>query len=194
MLFLVLTFVFHKISFECFRSVTIILLLLLISFHFIFISARLLKKIQRIEKNGLAYIIVLTFFEPFLYFIGERYGLTFVFPAIVAVIIAIIALLVPVAAYIVFREGVSSMNIVGLFLCFIGILIVIFTADVGWVATVMGVLFMSMAIISEVAFAISIKELTFKHKGSTITAYQNLFGIFLFLHFFSLLSLKKMAT
>ncbi len=186
MLFWGLTFVFYKISFESFRPVTVILLRLLISVPFIFISARLLKKIQRIEKKDLAYVIVLAFFEPFLYFMGESYGLTYVSPTIAAVIVATIPLLVPVAAYIVFRERLSSMNIIGLFLSFIGVLVVIFTTDVEWGATIMGVLFMFMAVISAVAYAILIKKLTFKYNGFTITAYQNFFGIFLFLPFFFL--------
>lgn len=189
-----LTFVFYKITFESFRPVTVILLRLIISVPFIFISAKILKKIQRIEKKDLSYIILLAFFEPFLYFMGESYGLTYVSSTLAAVIVAIIPLLVPVAAYITFRERLNRMNKLGLLLSFMGVLMVILTSDVEWGATMKGVLFMFLAVISAVAYAVLIKKLTYKYNGFTITAYQNFIGIFFFLPFFFLWDFQKFIS
>jgi drug/metabolite transporter (DMT)-like permease len=186
MLFWGLTFVFYKISFESFRPVTVILLRLLISVPFIFISAKLLKKIQKIERKDISYMILLAFFEPFLYFMGESYGLTYVSSTLAAVIVAIIPLIVPVAAYIVFKEKLNLMNKIGLLISFTGVMMVILTSDVEWSATIKGILFMFMAVLSAVAYALLIKKLTFKYNGFTITAYQNFIGIFFFLPFFFL--------
>lgn len=186
MLFWGLTFVFYKITFESFRPVTVILLRLIISVPFIFISAKALRKFQKIERKDLSYVVLLAFFEPFLYFMGESYGLTYVSSTLAAVIVAIIPLLVPVAAYIAFREKLNLMNKIGLFLSFLGVLLVILSSDVEWGATIRGVLFMFMAVISAVAYTILIKKLTFKYNGFTITAYQNFLGIFFFLPFFFL--------
>lgn len=194
MLFWGLTFVFYKISFESFRPVTVILLRLLISVPFIYISGKLLKKLQRIDKKDISYIILLAFFEPFLYFMGESYGLTYVSSTLAAVIVAIIPLIVPVAAYIVFREKLNRMNKLGLIISFIGVLMVILTSDVEWSATLKGVMFMFMAVLSAVAYALLIKKLTLKYNGFTITAYQNFFGIFFFLPFFFLLDFDHFIT
>jgi len=181
-----MTFVFYKISFESFRPVTVILLRLIISVPFIFISGSLLRKIERVEKKDLWYLLLLSVFEPFLYFMGESYGLTYVSSTLAAVIVAIIPLLVPVAAFFAYRERLNLMNKIGLLISFCGVLLVIMTSDVEWSATITGVLFMFMAVISAVAMAILIKRLTYRYNGFTITAYQNLFGIFLFLPFFFL--------
>ena len=190
MLFWGLTFVFYKIAFESFRPVTVILLRLFISVPFIFISAKVLKKFRHVEKKDLAYVILLALFEPFLYFMGESYGLTYVSPTIAAVIVAIIPLLVPIAAYIAFREKLTLLNIFGLILSFLGVLMVILATNEEWGATIRGVFLMFLSVISAVAVAILIKKLTFKYNGFTITAYQNFFGIFLFLPFFFLWDFK----
>ncbi len=186
MLFWGLTFVFYKISFESFRPVTVILLRLLISVPFIYISGKLLKKLQRVDRKDISYFILLAFFEPFLYFMGESYGLTYVSSTMAAVIVAIIPLMVPVAAYLVFRERLNRMNKLGLIISFTGVLMVVLTSDVEWTATIKGILFMFMAVISAVAYALLIKKLTYKYNGFTITVYQNFIGIFFFMPFFFL--------
>jgi drug/metabolite transporter (DMT)-like permease len=63
-----------------------------------------------------------------------------------------------------------------------------------WSATIKGVLFMFMAVFSAVAYAILIKKLIQKYNGLTITAYQNLSGIFLFLPFFLLWDLEAISS
>ena len=103
-----------------------------------------------------------------------------------AVIVAIIPLMVPVAAYMVFREKLNRMNKLGLIISFTGVLMVVLTSDVEWNATINGILFMFMAVMSAVAYALLIKKLTFKYNGFTITVYQNFIGIFFFMPFFFL--------
>lgn len=190
MLFWGLTFVFYKISFESFRPATVILLRLIISVPFIFLSGKFLRKIQKLDKKDFSYILLLAFFEPFLYFMGESNGLIFVSSTLASVIVAIIPLLVPVAAYIAFRERLSILNKAGLVLSFSGVLIVIFTSEVEWGATIKGVLLMFMAVLSAVAYALMIKKLSYKYNGFTITAWQNLVGIFFFLPFFFIWDFK----
>ncbi|MBE0655113.1 MAG: DMT family transporter, partial [Bacteroidales bacterium] len=194
MLFWGLTFVFYKVAFESFRPVSVILLRLIISVPFIFVSARILRKIQRLDKKDFLYFLILAFFEPFLYFMGESYGLTYVSSTLAAVIVAIIPLLVPLAAYIAFREKLSLMNKAGLVLSFLGVMVVIITSEVEWGATIRGVLLMFLAVLSAVAYALLIKKLTFKYNGFTITAWQNLIGIFFFLPFFFLWDFKTFTA
>ncbi len=184
MLFWGLTFVFYKFAFESFRPVTVILLRLVISVPFILSSALLLHKLERIAKTDLLYVVMLSAFEPFLYFMGESYGLTYITPTLAAIIVATIPLIVPVAAWFFYRERLSALNISGLVVSFFGVLAVVFSGNIELGATLKGVLLMFMAVFSATGYAILVKKLTGKYNGFTITAYQNFFGIFMFLPFF----------
>lgn len=189
-----LTFVFYKIAFLSFRPVSVILLRLIISVPFLFISGYFLRRLQKIEVGDLRWIVLLSFFEPFLYFMGESYGVSYVSSTMASVIVATIPLLVPIAAYLFYREKLSAMNILGLFISFGGVIVVVLSTGEEWAATLKGILFMFMAVISAVAYAVLIKKLIQKYNGLTITAYQNLVGIFLFLPFFLLWDLDTFLS
>jgi drug/metabolite transporter (DMT)-like permease len=98
---------------------------------------------------------------------------------------------VPVAAYIVYRERLSRMNILGLLISFGGVIAVVFSSEVDISATIKGALLMFLAVFSAVGYTILVKRLTHKYNGFTITTYQNLFGIFLFLPFFLIFDVRQ---
>jgi drug/metabolite transporter (DMT)-like permease len=181
MFFWGLTFVFYKVAFESFRPMSVILLRLVISVIFIFIAGRLLKKIQKVKRKDLRYFFGLAFFEPFLYFLGESNGITYVSPTLAAVIVSTIPLIVPVAAFFIYRERLSRLNTIGLLLSFIGVIVVVFASEVEWAATIKGVLLMFLAVFSAVGYALLVKKMTHQYNGFTITVWQNFFGSFLFL-------------
>ena len=57
------------------------------------------KKLQRVERADYKDFILLAFFEPFLYFIGEDFGLKYVDASYAAVIIALIPIVISVTMY-----------------------------------------------------------------------------------------------
>ncbi len=189
MLFWGMTFVFYKFAFESFRPVTVIFLRLIISVPFIVISALILKKPEKVDRRDLPYILLLSAFEPFMYFMGESYGLTYVSSTMAAVIVATIPLIVPVAAFLVYHERLSPFNIAGLMVSFLGVLTVVFSGELHFGATMKGVLLMFVAVIAAVGYAILVKKLTGRYNGFTITAWQNFFGILMFLPFFLIFDL-----
>ena len=193
MLFWGLTFVFYKFAYESFRPVTVIFFRLIISVFFLYISARLLKKLQNVNRKDLLYLLLLSFFEPFLYFLGEGYGLTYISSTLASVIVATIPLFVPIAAYIFYRERLNFMNKAGLFISFAGVVAVVFASDVDLSATLKGVLLMFLAVGSAIGYTIILKKMSLKYNGFTITIWQNLFGIFLFTPLFFLFELAQLT-
>ncbi len=189
MLFWGLTFVFYKFAFESFRPVSVIFLRLIISVPFIVLSARILKKNGKMMRKDLPYILLLSAFEPFLYFMGESFGLTYVSSTMASVIVATIPLIVPVAAFLLYREKLSILNIAGLGLSFLGVITVVFSGGLGGSSTLKGVLLMFLAVFSAVGYTLLVKKLTGKYNGFTITAWQNFFGTCLFLPFFLIFDL-----
>jgi len=194
MMFWGLTFVFYKLAFESFRPFSVIFLRLIISVIFLFVAGHLLKRIQKVEKKDMLTLAGLALFEPFLYFMGESNGLMFVSSTLAAVIVATIPLLVPVIAYFVHKEKLTRLNIIGLFLSFGGVIAVIMSTGLDWSATIKGVLLMFLAVFSAVAYAIIVKNMTHKYTGFTITAWQNFFGIFLFLPFVLIFDFQHLVS
>lgn len=181
-----LTFVFFKYALVSFQPISIVVLRLAISVVFLGILTFSIRKMQKIRPGDFKYFLLLAFFEPFLYFIGEGYGLTFVSSTLASVIIATIPLFVPVAAYFIYREKLNVFNKIGLLVSFLGVLAVVLSSDADFSATLKGVLLMFMAVFSAVGYNLVVKRLTRDYNGFAITTYQSLFGLIMFTPLFFL--------
>jgi drug/metabolite transporter (DMT)-like permease len=184
MLFWGYTFVAFKFALEAFNPISIIFIRLIISVAFLFVFSFFAGKLQVIKRKDYKYFMMLAFFEPFLYFLGESFGLTYVSSTMGSVIIAIIPLIVPIAAYFIYREKLTILNWVGLVVSFGGVIAVVFASEVELVARLKGVLLLFLAVLSAVGYSLTVKGLSHKYNGFTITAYQNALGIVLFLPLF----------
>jgi drug/metabolite transporter (DMT)-like permease len=184
MLFWGYTFVAFKFALESFKPISIIFLRLIISVIFLFILAFSLSKLQKIRRADYKYFIILALFEPLFYFMGESFGLTYVSSTLGSVIIALIPLIVPIAAYIIYREKLTGLNWIGLLVSFAGVIAVLFSSEGEITARIKGVLLLFLAVLSAVGYSLTVKGLSHKYNGYTITAYQNALGIVLFLPFF----------
>ena len=190
MLFWALTFVVFKIALESYKPITIILLRLIISVIFLFIIAKVLRKLQPLKKKDYKYIIIMALFEPFLYFLGESFGLTYVSSTMGAVIISTIPLIMPIGAYFLYRDKLSILNWLGLIVSFGGVLIVVLSGAMEIMARLKGVLLMFLATFSAVGYGLTVKKLAHNYNGFTITCYQNIVGIICFIPLFLFLDLK----
>ena len=184
MLFWGYTFVAFKFALESFKPISIIFFRLIISVIFLFTTAHLTGKLQKIKRSDYRYFFILAFFEPFLYFLGESFGLTYVSSTIGSVIIAIIPLIVPIAAYFMYREKLTILNWIGLIVSFAGVIVVVFSSEAEIIARLKGVVLLFLAVLSAVGYSLTVKGLSHKYNGFTITAYQNALGIILFLPLF----------
>lgn len=194
MFFWGLTFVFYKYAFVSFRPLTIILFRLIISVAFIYVAARLMKKIQKVKRKDRKYLFMLAFFEPFLYFLGETYGMELVSSTLASVIVATIPLIVPFGASFFFSEKLSRINIVGLIISTFGVVAVITAGQGEWNATLKGTLLMFMAVFSAVGYTLIVKKLVSNYNGFTITIWQNIIGAALVLPLFLSLEFQHAIT
>ena len=184
MVFWGFTFVVFKVANESFRPITIVTFRLFASLFFLFGFALLLKRLNRIRPPDQKWFLLLALFEPFFYFLGEAYGLTMVTATVGAVIISTIPLIVPFVSYMLFRERLSLMNMVGLVISFTGVLMVILTRSGGISADPKGVLLMFVAVVSAVGYTMVVKKLADDYNPITITAYQSLYGFLMFIPLF----------
>lgn len=181
MMFWGLSFVWTRQLLEVFTPLLIIFFRLILSFFILISIAKLSRKLQKIQRKDYLFLLLLSFTQPFLYFIFEGYGIKYTSASIASILIATIPLFTPIGAYLLYRDKLTRMNIFGLLISFSGVVLVV--ADFGknlsfsW----FGILMLFLAVIMGSAYGLGLKRLTVNYNSITITTYQNLIGIFLFL-------------
>jgi len=178
------TFVAFKYAILSFRPITVVFFRLLVSIFFLFGFALAFKRLNRIKKKDQKWFFLLALVEPFFYFLGESFGLTLVTATVGAVIISTIPLIVPFAAYYLFREKLTPMNYLGLGISFAGVLLVVLTKSGGLAADWKGILLMFVAVLSAVSYTMVVKILAEDYTPITITAYQSFYGLLMFVPLF----------
>ena len=175
------SFVWFKIAYLAYQPITVVLFRLVISAALIWVIAWILKRLQRPTKKDLGLFALMAFFEPFIYFLGESYGLLYVSSTVASVIVATIPLLSPIAAWYFFREKVRWKNIVGFIFSFLGVALVVLDRSFRFDASPLGIGLEFVAVFGAIAYSIVLRYVVPRYNTLTIIAYQNLIGIFLFL-------------
>ena len=194
MLFWGMSFVWTTKLLVHFQPVTIIFIRLLISSAFLFLLMILSGRFETIKKQDLWLLIGSALFNPFLYFLGENFGVKFTSATISSVIIATIPVFTPVLGWLTFRERISKLNIFGIFISFSGVTIMLVTRDLSFSGDGKGVLALFGAVISALVFSVFLKKLTLKYSPVTLVAWQNIIGAFMFLPLFMIFERKDLTA
>lgn len=134
-------------------------------------------RIKRIQKKDLPKFLLLAFFEPFIYFICETYGLKVTgSPTISAMIIATIPIFSIGAGIIFFREKINFINIVGIIFSLVGIVMVAMAKGEAGEHFMWGIVLLLIAVIAEVGHASLTKSLSGNYSSQVIVMYQFLIG------------------
>ena len=184
MLFWGMSFIWSKIVLETYSPVTTIFFRLIISVLAMFLFVFITNQTEVIKKKDLKFLILSSIFNPFLYFIGENFGLQSVSASLTSVVISTIPVITPFIVIFFYSEKITKLNILGLILSFIGVLIIIFSDSEKLEGNFVGIALLFMAVISAIFYTIFVKKLSNNYKAITIVAWQNLFGIILFLPLF----------
>ena len=121
--------------------------------------------------------LLLSFFEPFIYFICETYGLKMTgSPTISAMVIATIPIFSIGAGIIFFREKINAVNIAGILLSLVGIVLVAMAKGELGEHFIWGLVLLLIAVIAEVGHASLTKSLAGNYPSQTIVMYQFLIG------------------
>lgn len=181
MIFWGISYIWSKEVFNYIEPATTVWFRLMISVIFFLAYFRWKRQKIRISKSHWGLLILASFFNPFLYFIGESYGLQRVSATISAVIISTIPLFTPVFAFIFLNERLKPLNIFGLLISFAGILIMIIDRELGFSASPIGLAFLFLAVFSAIVYGIVLKKLTYSYNAVTIVFIQNLLGVVFFI-------------
>ncbi len=139
-------------------------------------------RIKRIQKQDLPKFLLLAFFEPFIYFICETFGLKLTgSPTLSALVIATIPIFSIGAGIIFFKEKINIVNIIGILFSLVGIVMVAMAKGELGEHFIWGVVLLLIAVISEVGHASITKSLAGNYSSQIIVMYQFLIGaVYLF--------------
>ena len=194
MVFWGMSFVWSSIVFKYYNPISTIFIRLIISTVLLSSFIFLTNKYEKLKKEDRGLFFLSALFNPFLYFLGENFGLKNSSPTISAVIIATIPLFTPLVAYLMLKERLSLLNIVGIFISFMGVGIMIVNPDLSLNASPVGIMFLLWAVVSAVIYTVFLKKLTQKYSSLTIITYQNAIGILYFLPLFLFFDLGHFLT
>ncbi len=175
------SFIWFKIAYLGYNPVTVVIFRLAIAALLITIIAAFLKRLQKPSKKDLWLFILMSFFEPFIYFLGESYGLKYVSPTVAAVIVATIPLISPLFAWYFFREKLKWMNAAGLAFSFVGVGLVVLDGSFRFDASPLGVGLEFIAVLAAIAYSVVLRNLVTRYNTLSIISYQNIIGILFFL-------------
>jgi len=194
MIFWAFSFVWFKVVYQAYGPLTTIFFRLIIAFLAMLTIALLSGKLTKPRKEDFGKLLLLAFFEPFLYFMGESFGLLYVSSTLAAVIVATIPLFSPFAASRFHGEKLSIRNLIGIVISFIGVGMVIFDSSFNLQASPLGIALEFVAVIAAIGFAIVLKGLTKKYNTTTIITYQSFLGIFYFLPFWIIFEMNDFIS
>lgn len=182
MIFWSSSFVALKIALKDMNAFTIIFLRMLFGsvFFIIFFSKHIKVKI---ELKDLKYIIMMVFFEPFLYFIFEINALKYTSASQAGVITATMPLLTAFAAALFLKEKLTKFLILGSIIAFSGAVWLSLKASAyeNAINPLLGNTLELIAMICGAGYAVSIKHLIKKFSPYFLTMAQSIGGALLFL-------------
>lgn len=169
---------------EFFNPMSIIFMRLVIALTLLIPLMLLLRMRERVSWKALGQLALLGFFQPFLYFIFETYGVKMTTSTLSSVIISTIPLLVPVGAYLAFREHLTAVNIIGILISFSGVALIVLEKQIAFEGGYWGVVVLFGAVFTAIIYMILLRKLAGRHNVFTINIYQNIFGMLYFAPFF----------
>jgi drug/metabolite transporter (DMT)-like permease len=193
MLFWAFSFIWFKIANETFRPITIVFLRLVISIILLTSYLTIKKKFVRIRKEDRKLFLMLATFEPFLYFLGESFGLTYVSATVGSVLISTIPVVATIGAWIFFKERLKIINYAGIIISFLGIIVFVLNKEGSLVFNIRGLSLLALAVFSASGYNLTLSRLVGNYEPVFIVNLQNTVGAILFLPVFLIFDFKHFA-
>lgn len=194
MIFWSFSFIWFKVANETYHPITIVFIRLSISIIILSIYLLLTKNFVKIKKKDRKLFLMLAMFEPFFYFLGESFGLTYVSATAGSVLISTIPVFATIGAWIFFKERLKLINYAGIILSFLGVLVFIINRDGSFSYSIKGLGLMTLAVFSAVGYNLTLSRLVGSYSPVYIVNVQNVIGAVLFLPIFLITDLHHFTS
>ncbi|PLW99062.1 MAG: hypothetical protein C0594_17465 [Marinilabiliales bacterium] len=185
-----LSFIWYKQAFIGFGPATVIFIRFSVSSVLLLSISFIIKKLQKIDKKDILAFLLLSLFQPFLYFLAEGYGMDHTSSTTGSVIISTIPIFSTIAALMFFNEKLSKINLTGIVISFTGVMLVVKSSGSTAEDTMLGVFLLFGAVFSAVIYSLILKKLSAKYNPITIVSIQNTIASFMFLPLFLIFDLS----
>ena len=140
-------------------------------------------RLQRIRRGDLKWFAAMTAFEPFLYFLGETFGLKITgSPTLCSVIIATIPVFTLIVGQIFFHEKLSHLNRIGIFVAVAGVVAFIVIGGSLHTDYLYGIAVLFLAVAGSTGYTAICKKLVDKqYNAFTIVTWQFILAMGYFL-------------
>lgn len=172
----------------------------IVFFRLLFASAifvtffKLQGKLEKIKKEDFKHFLLLSLFEPFLYFIGENFGLMYVDASFAAVIIALIPIIVSITMRFSEKVPLRWELLLGTLVSVAGIALMTFGKESTIHFSTKGFLILQIALFSAAGYSVLLSRLLKKYSPITITTTQNYMAIFFYLPFVLAFDVRHWGT
>jgi len=190
MIFWSFSFIWFKVANETLRPITIVFIRLVFSIILMTSFLLLTKNFMKIKKKDRKLFLMLATFEPFLYFLGESFGLTYVSATVCSVLISTIPVVATIGAWLIFRERLKAINYAGIILSFVGVLVFIINGNGTISFNIKGLGLIMFAVLSAVGYNLTLSRLVETYSPVYIVNVQNIIGATLFLPVFLIFDFK----
>ena len=186
MVFWSFSFIWTRVAILSFPPMTLITLRLIIASVLLFVVAMVSGKFQKLRRKDFKLFLLLAFFEPFLYYVGETYGLTMVESTLASVMVSTIPLFAPILAFLILRERIGWANIAGIVISLVGVFFVIYQPGGGFSANPWGVALLFLAVFAAICYATTLRKISTYYTTFNVIFYQSFIGLFFFIPTFFL--------
>lgn len=194
MIFWAFSFIWFKMANESFRPITIVFFRLVLSLILLSTYLYFKKKFIKIRREDLKLFLMLALFEPFLYFLGESYGLTYVSATVGSVLISTIPVIAAIGAWVFFKEKLRFVNYAGIVISFIGVVIFIVNKEGVLLFNIKGISLLMLAVVSATGYNLTLSRLVGNYSPVFIVNVQNFIGTILFFPVFIAFELNPLIS
>ncbi len=192
MIFWSFSFIWTRVAIQSFPPMMLITLRLLIASGLLFAVSKLSGKFQTIRKRDFKLFLLLAFFEPFIYYVGETYGLTMVQSTLAAVIVSTIPLFAPMLAFVILRERIGLFNVLGILVSLLGVFFVVYEPGGGFSANPWGIALLFLAVFAAICYATTLRKISTHYSTLNVIFYQSLLGLIFFIPTFLIADYAKL--
>jgi drug/metabolite transporter (DMT)-like permease len=194
MIFWAFSFIWFKEANKTLDPITIVFIRLALSVILLTTFLLITRGFMKIQKHDRKLFLMLAVFEPFFYFLGESFGLTYVSATVCSVLISTIPVFATIGAWIIFSERLSRINYAGIILSFIGVLVFILNKDGSISFNIKGLALLMLAVFSAVGYNLTLSKLVGNYSPVYIVLIQNVIGAALFLPLFLIFELNDLSN
>ncbi len=181
MLFWGMSFVWTRKLLDVIPPISIVFTRMVLSSALLLLLTKVIGKLQKVDWSTLKWILLMAFFEPFLYFLLEGYGIQKTSASFAAIMMATIPLFTPFGSLVFYKEKVSVVSFVGILISFGGVILIILNQNKDLNFSLVGVFLLLGAVMTTLGYFLILPKVSAKVNVFTLTSYQNLIAIFYFL-------------